>query len=183
MLVHCHIAILRSVPISTWYFMEDGLDVQDAFHCPRVSPQISVYADSWSMWNTSTVSLTPSDLQQPNTDVVNQVDITSVKFRVLRNSDSKSLVVARRVSNCTPLDGMLIPQWNTKIKFLESDSVVSHLFHACSCYQTIDLGHLASITRYSWNQNLSRLFQHKQKCWLKTDAVLSVDGVSAFSVV
>lgn len=90
--------------------MEDGLDVQDAFHGPRVSPQISVYADSSGMWNTSTVSLTPSDLQQPTTEVVNQVELTSVKFRVLRNSDSKSLVVARRVSNCTPLDGMFILQ-------------------------------------------------------------------------
>lgn len=101
-----------------------------------------------------------SDQQQPITEVVNKVDLTSVKFRALRNTDSQRLVVAHRVSICTPLDGMFIPPWNTKIKYLESESVASHLFHACSCYQTIDLGHLATITWYSWNQYLSRLFQH-----------------------
>jgi hypothetical protein len=60
------------------------------------------------MWFTSTFPSNPSDLQQPITEAVNKKDLTSLKFTALRNSDSQRLVVAHRVSNCTPLDGVFI---------------------------------------------------------------------------
>jgi hypothetical protein len=138
---------------------------------------------SWCMWCTSTIPTTVYDLQHQITQAVNKVDLPSEQFGALSNSDSQHLVIAHQVSNCSPLAGMFIRPWNEKIKYLKSESVVSHLFHACSRYQTIDLGHLASITVDILGTSIClRLVQHQWKCRLKTDAVLCRCGVGFFQL-